>query len=99
MSEYEDLSQPIPFDIVDSFTTDSAGNGYGEQSPMTDAPTQGERVMSELLPCPFTGAPARVTLNCRHQWGVVLGKLSFGPFQTKEEAIKAWNTRVEPGEE
>ena len=55
--------------------------------------------MSELLPCPFTGAPARVTLNCRHQWGVVLGKLSFGPFQTKEEAIKAWNTRVEMTDE
>lgn len=57
--------------------------------------------MEELKPCPFCGEEANLSKNSCGSWdiGCTNGKCdmcarSFG-FDTKETAIKAWNTRAE----
>lgn len=60
-----------------------------------------EQTMPEdkLLPCPFCGGRPKIILHaacyiisCQDCPGSII----MGPYQTKEEAIKAWNRRVQP---
>lgn len=56
----------------------------------------------KLLPCPFCGGKANLNYNekfyeyyvdCGLEHGSCVAIPSTWPFATKEEAIKAWNTR------
>jgi len=62
----------------------------------------------ELKPCPFCGGEARIENQYVHKW--VVGCESFGCicmwlwsytplFSSREEAVKAWNTRANDANE
>lgn len=57
-----------------------------------------EEVSEELKPCPFCGGNAqKVKSSGRWGWFVSCSCAAVGPSaDSKEEAIAAWNRRVEP---
>jgi Lar family restriction alleviation protein len=54
--------------------------------------------MTELKPCPFCGGKAETYDYYFNEWyiGCVECSCDLGVFDTKEEAIEAWNKRVPP---
>ena len=58
--------------------------------------------MAELKPCPFCGGVAEISLLFG-RYGVACsscqGAIIPCPYQSKEEAIEAWNRRAEDGTE
>ena len=54
--------------------------------------------MTELLPCPFCGGEAHTYKTMAQRYCAICNKpfcANVGPFDTKAEAIAAWNTRAE----
>lgn len=52
--------------------------------------------MTELRKCPFCGGEAEISTYYFIEWYIGCGECScdLGVFDTKEEAIEAWNKRV-----
>lgn len=56
-----------------------------------------ENTYPQLLPCPHCGGKAKITLFYASYTVACMecpACVFLGPYQTKEEAIKAWNRRV-----
>ena len=55
--------------------------------------------MTELRKCPFCGGEAETYSYYFNEWyiGCVECSCDLGVFDTKEEAIEAWNRRVNDG--
>ena len=75
------------------------GNGYTTERVTCEHCNGTGEVQNEqpkLKPCPFCGGEAEMFPYYFNEWHIGCGKCScdMGVFDTKEEAIEAWNKRV-----